>query len=365
MNKKIIISIISFFIVLSLSSNVMAGTVNLPKTGQTKCYDIAGNQIPCARTGQDGEIQAGGAWPNPRFVDNGDGAVTDRLTGLMWTKNANLHSVCITWYQAMDYVAGMNAGTYQNYGHTDWRVPNINELESLLNADEENTSAWLNSKGFSNVQPLYYWSSTTNAYFPSFAWFAGMRNGFLYDGNKSSNCYYVWPVRAGQCGGLGDSVISLPKTGQTKSYYSGDDGALQKGVAWPNPRFTDNADGTVTDNLTSLMWTKNANASWGSWQEVLNYVAGMNAGTYQNYGHTDWRVPNRNELRSLVDYSQYNTAPPQGHLFTDVQAFNYWSSTTLAYSPYGAWFVSRYFDFVYYSNKSYRFSCLWPVRTGR
>ncbi|MBF0538082.1 MAG: hypothetical protein HQL03_07505, partial [Nitrospirae bacterium] len=51
-------------------------------------------------------------------------------------------------------------------------------------------------------------------------------------------------------------TVSLPQTGQTTSYYAGDDGALQKGVVWPNPRFTVNSDQTVTDNLTGLMWTK-------------------------------------------------------------------------------------------------------------
>lgn len=367
MNKKIIISIISSFIVLSLSNSAMAGTVNLPKTGLTKCYDTAGTQIPCARTGQDGEIQAGVAWPNPRFVDNGDGTVTDRLTGLMWTKNANLYSACITWYQAMDYVAGMNAGTYQNYGHTDWRLPNINELESLMNADEGNTSAWLNNKGYINVQNRYYWSSTTSACYPDFAWFLGMSNGFVYDGNKSSDCFCVWPVRSGPCGGAGDAVSCLPKTGQTTSYHSGDDGALQKGVAWPNPRFTDNADGTVTDNLTGLIWTKNANLDLPGgriWKEAFKYVAGMNAETNQNYGHADWRLPNRKELRSLIDYSQHNPALPQGHPFINVRSFNYWSSTSYVYFTESAWVVIMSNGNVYYCNKPYNYDYVWPVRGG-
>ncbi len=51
----------------------------------------------------------------------------------------------------------------------------------------------------------------------------------------------------------------VPKTGQTTSYATGDDGILQKGVVWPIPRFKDNNNGTVTDNLTGLIWLKNAN----------------------------------------------------------------------------------------------------------
>ena len=60
-----------------------------PKTGQTLCYDSLGAVVPCAGTGQDGEIKAGVAWPSPRFTDNSNGTVTDNLTGLIWLKNAN------------------------------------------------------------------------------------------------------------------------------------------------------------------------------------------------------------------------------------------------------------------------------------
>ena len=84
MKKIAVLSLLFIF----LSSFGFAGTVNLPRTGQTKCYDEAGTEIPCAGTGQDGEIQAGVAWPEPRFTDNGDGTMTDNLTGLKWTKNS-------------------------------------------------------------------------------------------------------------------------------------------------------------------------------------------------------------------------------------------------------------------------------------
>ena len=69
----------------------------------------------------------------------------------------------------------------------------------------------------------------------------------------------------------GGKSASVPKTGQTASYDQNtppkDDGALKKGVAWPTPRFTDNNNGTVTDNLTNLIWMKHANySSTQSWQ---------------------------------------------------------------------------------------------------
>ncbi|KJU86361.1 secreted protein containing DUF1566, partial [Candidatus Magnetobacterium bavaricum] len=75
------------------------------------------------------------------------------------------------------------------------------------------------------------------------------------------------------------ATVSLPKTGQTASYSTGDDGALQRGVAWPGTRFSATTN-TVTDNLTGLVWTKDANlpAATKTWQQALDYVTSMNAG---------------------------------------------------------------------------------------
>jgi len=148
---------------------------------------------------------------------------------------------------------------------------------------------------------------------------------------------------------------------------TGDDGDLKEGVSWPSPRFTDHGN-TVTDNLTGLMWPKNANLPGSSktwWQQALDYVKGMNNGTYENFGYTDWRLPNRKELHSLTDYSRYIPALPTGHPFTSVQAFYYWSSTTSArYTDY-AWDVSMYNGEVYSFDKSNYDICVWPVRAGQ
>jgi hypothetical protein len=169
------------------------------------------------------------------------------------------------------------------------------------------------------------------------------------------------------------SIFAQPapiwETGQKASYYSGDDGDLERGVAWPVPRFADHGNGTATDNLTGLMWTKNANLPNGymNWQQALNYVAGMNAGTYPNYGYHDWRLPNRKELFSLIDHSRYNPALPADHPFTNVQAYYYWSSTTVAGYPAFAWIVGMRSGDVsnggkyYYDGNGY----VWPVRSGQ
>ncbi|MCX5885947.1 MAG: DUF1566 domain-containing protein [Proteobacteria bacterium] len=375
LSKVVLLSTLIFFAMLT--NIAFSGTVNLPESGQTKCYDTAGVEIPCTGTGQDGEIQAGVAWPDPRFTTNVDTTITDNLTGLVWAPNGNImptrdpgwdtdytvndNDGMVTWQHALDYVAKLNSEDY--LGHTDWRLPNVNELESLFNAGEADNAAWINTQGFANVQANYYWSSTTHAYFPDVASFVDMETGYVGYIEKS-DFHYLWPVRGGQCGSFGDSVICLPQTGQKVSYAAGDDGDLEQGVAWPVPRFTDHGNGSVTDNLTGLMWTKNANLPNGGiiWQQALDYVATMNAGTYPNFGYTDWRLPNRKELQSLTDFSKYGPALPTGHPFTNVQVFYYWSSTTSAVVPDHAWVVYMFDGYVGAAPKSDNHPYVWPVR---
>jgi hypothetical protein len=169
----------------------------------------------------------------------------------------------------------------------------------------------------------------------------------------------------------------VPKTGQTFWYYVTDsDGALQKGVPSPSPRFTDNNNGTVTDNLTGLIWLKNANcqSTNESWSDELSLVASLNsAGTMNGYDcgdtshagshQTDWRLPNIKELQSLVDFGENNPALPSGYPFSNVQVDRYWSSTTREKDPSYAWVVYMDYGTVSYKRKSWD-SYGWPVRGG-
>jgi len=88
-------------------------------------------------------------------------------------------------------------------------------------------------------------------------------------------------VALSNCTPVSTAIAPAPKTGVTTSYAAGDDGALKKGVAWPNPRFTDNSNGTVTDNLTGLVWLKNANcpgpSTSCSWTGAFANVASLNS----------------------------------------------------------------------------------------
>jgi hypothetical protein len=165
------------------------------------------------------------------------------------------------------------------------------------------------------------------------------------------------------CPSAGPALV--PKTGQTTSYGTGDDGELKIGVAWPNPRFTDNGDGTITDNLTGLIWLKNANCfGTRTWDQALSDSNALNSG---ECGLTDgsiagnWRLPNRRELLSLIDDEHYNPALPSGYPFTNVQSDYYWSSTSRAEDIDGGWYVHMFDGHVYGSIKTFP-SYVWPVR---
>lgn len=151
----------------------------------------------------------------------------------------------------------------------------------------------------------------------------------------------------------------VSKTGQTTTYVPGDDGEHERGATWPDPRFTDHEDGTVTDELTGLMWTKAAN-NYGPriWNEALADCTGASVGDY-----TDWYLPNVRELQSLINYGQYNPALPAGHPFTGVQSDYYWTSTTYARYITLAWSVSFYEGQVYTLGKDGAFY-VWCVRGG-
>ena len=186
------------------------------KTGQVTCYEEDGTIIDdCTGTGQDGDLQPGVAWPNPRFVDNGeDGTVTDMLTGLIWLKDASCSDLAYTntdgqavWVSALTATAVLANGTCGLSDGSvggDWRLPSINELQSLSDyeyygpalSDAAGTGQWSEGDPFSDVQVMFYWSSSSSARYPDRAWGVNFFNDWVYDGTKATS-QYVWPVRGG------------------------------------------------------------------------------------------------------------------------------------------------------------------------
>ncbi|RMD67716.1 MAG: DUF1566 domain-containing protein [Gammaproteobacteria bacterium] len=153
------------------------------QTGQRRCFDARGRPIPCPGTGQDGELQKGLPWPSPRFEDLGD-KVIDRLTGLAWRRSADLTRGPVSWEEALAAVKGLGKG---------WRLPNINELESLVDADAS-SPALPPDAPFDDVREAY-WSSTTSAFEPDWAFALYLDKGAVGVGQKPGRHFFVWAVR--------------------------------------------------------------------------------------------------------------------------------------------------------------------------
>ena len=177
----------------------------------------------------------------------------------------------------------------------------------------------------------------------------------------------------GQGWGPEESVPPAPvaKTGQTSTFATGDDGDLQMGVASPSPRFTDNGNGAVTDNLTGLIWTKDAICSGDkTWNEALSYCNALADGTCglsDGSSAGNWRLPNIRELQSMIDYGNSYPPLPTGHPFTNVQSGDgAWSSTTYAHDTNDAWGEGFTSGGVAPADKGiYLNSLAWCVRGGQ
>ena len=178
------------------------------------CYDTDGVEIFCRGTGQDGNLQEGVPIPTPRYTDKGDGTIRDNLTGLIWLKNANCPKTERTWQQALDDVKSLNSTGKMNGNdcsdtsgrrgsqRTDWRLPNIRELYSLVDfafSDPAISNAAGTAKGSTGDPftdfPLFvtqYWSST-----PTLGvWFVNLGNGET-DSFPDFGPFFVLAIRGG------------------------------------------------------------------------------------------------------------------------------------------------------------------------
>ncbi len=184
--------ILSMFLLTSAALSSAANQARVPVTGETGGVEGSAN---------------GTRWPGGRFVGSGDSndCVSDKLTGLMWVKNLNTVIIkgstngnSTTWQNALDSVKQANAvGGY--CGYTDWRLPNINELKSLVNYGHSSPAAWLNTEGFVGVRANIYWSSTLGgAPYTGDVWHVYFSSGRVHADINKNGPFYVWPVRGGR-----------------------------------------------------------------------------------------------------------------------------------------------------------------------
>jgi hypothetical protein len=178
------------------------------ETGQALCYNGEGDTIPCAGTGQDGELKKGIA---PSFTDNGDGTITDNNTGLMWEKlsdDGSIHDYdegLYTWEEAFSVkIAELNSTSFA--GHNDWRLPNLNELETIRNLGTQSpavNSIFKTACTFdctvltcSCTVDDAYWTSTTYVLDEISAWTVYFDDGDTYASGKDIE-NFVRAVRGG------------------------------------------------------------------------------------------------------------------------------------------------------------------------
>lgn len=313
--------------------------LTLSRTGQISTYDQSGKLIDFQGSGQDGESQRGTLWPDPRFIINRNGTVSDALTGLMWFKDGNCFGD-LPWTSALKAVADFNQGEVPCHAlkseYHDWFLPDLNQLAALIDAQAKVPIDTLRLFGFTEMQPGVYWSAT--AYHGQLnAWGVDFTNGAIDFHNKlDRHLLLIARVETPEKkiaakGGL----LAKPTGGETI-----------KPPARSGRRFIDNGDGTITDAETNLMWLQDGSCLPKlDWQGALTAMRTMPGGQGKAgclsavKKYADWSLPNATELRSLIDYEVDYPALSAGQLFTSVASTGYWTSTSVAAAPEQAFLI--------------------------
>jgi hypothetical protein len=322
------------FIVLLLIPAINIHAWLIPDTGQTKCYNQT-VEIPCPTPGNPFYGQDGNFTINPpsytKLDANGNALpdssmtwamVKDHVTGLIWenkTDDGGIHDKdnTYTWCDTNPATNGGNPGVCGSVitptdtqafiqalnnahfgGFSDWRVPTVKELRSIVDFSQTNPS--INTTFFPGTVSSDYWTSNTYAHYQESAWIVQFNDDQFGYENKSHS-YYVRAVRGRQSGS--------------------------------SNRFVDNGNGSVTDRSTGLMWQKVASSSPLKWEAAL-----ADAESLSLAGYDDWRMPTAKELQSIVDYSLWGPSINET-FFPGTLSNHYWSSTTYAYGTSIAWRV--------------------------
>lgn len=274
-------------------------------TGQTACYGATGGMTcPVAGQpfcGQDAQLHGN----QPSYTTSADGlTVRDTVTGLTWQRSADTtgdgvitSADKLTWTQAQARPAALNTARFG--GYSDWRLPTIKELYSLIDFRGTDPSvggtdtsglvpfldptyfrfSWGDTAAGERIIDAQYWSST-----PYVATTMG-GNATVFGVNFADGRIKGYPRDVGPRGAFTEYLLCV----RGSSSYGVND-------------LVDNGDGTVTDRATGLMWARSDSGLGMTWEEALAWVQARNA--VRHLGYADWRLPNAKELQSIVDYTR-------------------------------------------------------------
>jgi Protein of unknown function (DUF1566) len=318
------------------------------ETEQAGCFDSS-DPVGCVDSdnpfsGQDAQYK--GLVTN--YTDNGNGTISDNVTGLMWIKTPDTTgdgtidaTDKMTYEQALAYPDTLNAMNFG--GHNDWRLPSIKEQYSLImfygtdpsSGDESNLVPFIDTGYFD-----FAYGDTASGERTIDSQYATTS---LYVGNSTlEDLLFGVNFADGRIKGYGLQLMGEDKTFLVL--------CVRGNESYGENDFVDNEDNTISDLATGLMWSKQDSATGMNWEEALNHADEKNSENY--LGYNDWRLPNAKELHSIVDYSrspESSDSPAINPLFESTSIINedgvkdwpyIWTSTThIATSSQGTYAV--------------------------
>ena len=323
------IRITTIFFIIANYANTLAQEYPIIDTGQDLCFDTL-VVIPCPQAGEPyygQDSQHNGIQFS--FQENGDGTVTDLNTGLIWQQ-----FLFEDKFKYEDAVAA--ADTFSLNGQSDWRLPSIKELYSLI--DFRGVTGLTDTNSIPFIDSTYfefrYGDETTGERFIDAQYISSTE----YAGTTMSGDFTVFGVNFadGRIKGYGTTMPGGDDKLFEVRFVRGD-------TAYGRNNYVDNGDGTITDIATGLMWVKSDNGAGLNWEEALDWTYQKNQENF--LGYNDWRLPNVKELHSIVDYTrspQTTNSASIDPLFEVTQIIDeggeinypfYWTSTTHADGP--------------------------------
>ena len=195
------VHLLSAIMLVSVGAYAVEFDIQGMKAGDVKAQPLSENIVAPEKghiAGNDQSHEYEPADSRSSFTDNGNGTVTDKRTGLMWVKDANLPGKTMLFHQALAYIEKLNEKEYSNFGYTDWRLPTYNELRSLI--DFKKYTRWGHvlplGHPFENVQSLRFYDGSSPTYLtkPDHAWLVNCYCRIV--GHNAKSCYgFAWPVR--------------------------------------------------------------------------------------------------------------------------------------------------------------------------